>query len=576
VAVTRRTVVVSLAVIVACQWLLFRHFCVAQIIPAYPRGYDQTAYLGTAYDIYDALRDRGWAGGLAVIRQVDAPQGVLLQTEAAFAQLLVGPGRLGALAVNFAHLAIFEAALLAMACWIHRPALGLAVCGLLASVRSLHYDVGGMSDFRLDFAALCLFGTLACLAMRSASFRRAGWSALFGLVAGVLLLTRTIFVAYLLPGALIFAGVLLAARTRDREAVRVRLINLAMAGGIMAVIALPSLLPRVHAIAAYYVAGHTSSEAPLRAREYGAVTQLDHLAFYARSAIVTHAGPVFLVLCVAVMATLVRSSRERERLAEAPVAADDDEPGRLTPVDAWRGLAWLAATMGAAYGVLTADVAKSPVVGGVFVAMALPAALFWAALPGTPREHAGWRVAVLLLVCVAGQGFYARQMLRHGSIAVDSADMRAYGRVIDAIARLSQRLDRPDPVVSFDAVTEYSHVGVLKVLAFERLHVRLSPRPGLGGISIGVPAISQAEADEALGRSDFALLGIDRDPHGPELYPVNASLRALAPHLYDKASRDMVRIDEAVFFGRHVTLFMKPEEPTAGSRTAPSRQSSSP
>jgi hypothetical protein len=32
-------------------------------------------------------------------------------------------------------------------------------------------------------------------------------------------------------------------------------------------------------------------------------------------------------------------------------------------------------------------------------------------MPGTPREHAGWRVAVLFLVYVAGQGLYARQML---------------------------------------------------------------------------------------------------------------------------------------------------------------------
>src|SRR5262249_263531 len=59
-------------------------------------------------------------------------------------------------------------------------------------------------------------------------------------------------------------------------------------------------------------------------------------------------------------------------------------------------------------------------------------------------------------------------------------------------------------------------------------------------------------------RSDFALLGNDRDAHEPEVYPINASLRTFGPALYEQATRDMVALDEARFFGRHVTLFMKP------------------
>jgi hypothetical protein len=107
-------------------------------------------------------------------------------------------------------------------------------------------------------------------------------------------------------------------------------------------------------------------------------------------------------------------------------------------------------------------------------------------------------------------------------------------------------------------VSEFLHVRLLQAMAFERLHLRLTPVAGLGGIEVGLSALSPGQADDLLARSDFALLGSDRDPNTPELYPINASLRKLSPHLYETASRTMVRVQDAAFFGRRMTLFMKP------------------
>jgi hypothetical protein len=113
-------------------------------------------------------------------------------------------------------------------------------------------------------------------------------------------------------------------------------------------------------------------------------------------------------------------------------------------------------------------------------------------------------------------------------------------------------------------VSEFTFVYVVKVLAFERLHYSFSPVGGLGGVALGLPSVSEAAADAALRGSDFAVLGVDRDPHETDVYPVNNSLRQLAPHLYETATREMARVRDVSFFGRHLTLFMKPSVHCSG------------
>jgi hypothetical protein len=557
---TRRTAWIGLVVALLVQLLLFRQFCLREIVPVFPRAFDQTSYLGLAYDLHETIRDRGLLHGLASVRHINAPQGILLEVEAGLAQFVEGPGRLAALDVNFAHLALFQVALVAVACWLGRPGLGLAVCGLLVSAISLYQGAGGIADFRLDFAALCLFGTLACVAIRSAFFRSVAWTMVFGVMAGVLLLTRTIYLAYLLPGLAAFVVLLLATRHFDGGRGRIRLLHLVGAGVVMGLMVLPSVLVRLQTITAYYVVGHRSEEATLRAREFGVSTSWEHVSYYARSAFVEHAGLTFVMLAIGVLFVSLLPARTAR-----PAESSEPASERFSRADALIGLGWLAVTAMSAYLVLTSDISKSPVVGGVFIAMAVPAVLLVAVAFGPPAERMRWRVAVLLGVFLAGQAAYASHMVRRAAIPGDGPDMRELGRVMDTMARLSQEFGLSHPVISFDAVTEFTHAGVLKVLAYERLHIPLAPSSALAGISIGLPAISEADADTLLERSDFALLGRDRPLDGPELYPVNGALRKLGPHLYEKASREMVRVQDAAFFGRHVTLFMKPAVACTGS-----------
>ncbi len=580
----RRTVWICLVCALVLQALLFRQFCLREVVPLFPRGYDQTLFLGITYELYERIHEAGFRAGLAKLPEFHAPQGILLEAEAAFAQFVLGPGRLAALETNFAHLVLFEIALLAVASWLRRPWLGLALGGLLLSASSPYFDLGGWGDFRLDFAAFCLLGTLLCIAIRSAFFRYTSWTLLFGVTAGALILTRTIYALYLAPGLLALTVVLWAFRSVDPTSRR-RVVNLVLAGLVLIVISVPSLLARWQAIQAYYLVGHRSEEA-IRAREFGVFTSLDHLTYYARSAIVDHGGVRFLLLgaCVVLALVLQRSRPPGSGEPEASGAVNPGFSGR----DAWIGTAWLSVMTVTTYVVLTSDPSKSPVVGGVFLAVVIPAMLLLPSLLSGPRERSsqaigeearaaaagdpgshpiaqkaragdpGWRMAVWLMVFLAGQGTFASHMVRRSTIAADGPDMREYGRLMDVVGRLCQHLGLVRPMVSFDAVTEFTYPLVVKIMAFERLRVLLGPAEGLGSIQIGLSAIGSSTADRLLERSDFALLGIDRDPNEPELYPVNLSLLKLEPHLYEKASREMVRVEEASFFGRHLTLFMRP------------------
>ena len=375
---------------------------------------------------------------------------------------------------------------------------------------------------------------------------------MFAIVVGVLILTRSIYLVHLAPGLGLLFLALLVGRRKRPDLAGGRVVNLMMAGVVIALIVLPSLLLRWDVISAYYGGHITSSEGALRAREVGVTSSLEALTYYLRSALAAHAGWPFLILAaLLIFALLIRARAPRAQAEVTPSA-------NLLPADLRIGLAWLGITAMTVYAVLTADVSKSPVVGDVFIAIIVPSLLLVSALVGDPPRSV-WRVAVCVLVFLIGHGVFVSHMVRRVEIAPDGADMREYGHIMDTIGRVSRDYGLVHPVVSFDALTEFTHVSVLKAMAFERLQLSLTPAAGLGGIEIGLKAITPKEADDLLARSDFALIGNDRDPNEPELYPINATLRRLSPHLYARARREMIPIDEGTFFGRRLTLFVKPQ-----------------
>jgi hypothetical protein len=164
-----------------------------------------------------------------------------------------------------------------------------------------------------------------------------------------------------------------------------------------------------------------------------------------------------------------------------------------------------------------------------------------------------------VLVIVGGAATFVHRCMRPSAVRLPAAEMANYLGVVDLITTSSALVGGQTPTISFDELTDFFNVYVIKVMAWERHGIVLQPSTGLGEVRIGLDAISKEEALAALARSDFALLGSDRARGaGSSFYPLNRSLQQWSNDLLAWASVNMIPIREAAFFGRRVTVFAKP------------------
>ncbi len=149
----------GLALLLAVQYGLFRQFVLREVAWCYPRAYDQTVYLRLAYECYEqVLRDGPWRAVLAALRQPVA-NGLVFEAEAGLLCAVLGPSRLTALTLNFAHFALLQVALAAtLRRRTGRWAPAFLGVGLLLTVPLPFGILGGMAYFGRDFAAFCLYG----------------------------------------------------------------------------------------------------------------------------------------------------------------------------------------------------------------------------------------------------------------------------------------------------------------------------------------------------------------------------------------------------------------------------------
>src|SRR5262245_58001126 len=215
-----RTLAALVALLLAAEWLMFAAYVRREVAWAYAPLFDQTMSLDAAYRTYEDVRSLGLVGGLGEAVRRSPPSGALLHLEAAALFFASHPSRLTALAVNFGHSALLQAALV-YALWATRRRWELALLGLglLLSVRVPFHVAGGLFDFRPDWAAFGLYGTFLAAVWRSGLFRGRGWSLAAGAVAATCVLSRSLTAIYLgslLAGTFAWLAVR-ASRERDPE-----------------------------------------------------------------------------------------------------------------------------------------------------------------------------------------------------------------------------------------------------------------------------------------------------------------------------------------------------------------------
>ena len=587
------------AILIVIQWGLFRQFAIREVTWSYPPNHDQLNFLDASYTGYELILRSPWRGikqaggfikpprpklepgpgtlpprGLPPRTKQDQALGpnaneMMLTLQAALLFCFAGPGRLVALSLNFVYFALLQCALVGTVRWLSgRWSIALIALGLLLMAGTPFFWAGGLSDFRLDFVAFCLYGTFVCLVIRSGSFADRNWSIAAGACGALLFTFRFVTLVYLIG---VFGLVILSLLIRMRagrgrnQLARTQLRNALLGCSLIAIVALPVVIGRWGALKQYYVAGHvTGAEKGIRAAEQGVIDVWTNLRFYPRSLWNDHAGREMVRWCgwlllAGAIAMFLRIALAKDRQW---TGAMSDASSGMSPLL----LVFVISAILVPLGVLTLDKAKSPVVADVMLIPTVWIVLFafmW--LCGTrrglrPLPLIRWGLPVLsaLVLCrgVIAQVDHSTQrttMNRHRD------SIEKLEQIYDRIAGMSSSMGWKSPALGFDSTSDALNYKGFKVMAYERHGELFEPAEVLSNTIF--TRDNQREI-ERLRYADFVLLSdnVPAPPGGFEL-PFDQMMRELRPTLRDWCRRNMVEIETEHLgapFDRDVTVFARP------------------
>ncbi|AMV29430.1 hypothetical protein VT84_33860 [Gemmata sp. SH-PL17] len=534
---------VVVGALVAVELATLVSYARREIAWAFPGHYDQTAYITQTYRIVHDASDQGLFPAIRSHVAKSHATGILLPVQGALHCVVLGHDRVSVLSVNFAHLVLFQCALVATVLWLTRNWwVALAGFGSTLTLNTLFIATGGAFDFRMDFTAFCLYGTLLCALVRSRVLLDARWAAAVGACASVVVLFRFITAVYI-GGVLsaIAAGLLVLWVARSdpdsRAQTARRLRGWAIATGLLVLVTWPVLIKQREAIKAYYVVGHiTSSEKDIRAAEEGIRQWSDAAYYYPRSVVREHTGPAFWWVAgiLGALGSLGFARASTSGCSGARRAA-------VLPV-ALLGF-------GVPFVVLNIGAIKSPVVGDVL----LPG-IIWAVLapliasaPRAPRWALSTGAGAALLLGTGTFLTHATTPSLYTKLGADGRrTMQLLRDVIDT--RAEKNFDAPEV---FNDASTHDMTGLgLQVLEFEH-----SGRWAEYGDGTSIFAESEEDILRRLERSDIVVLkGV---PAGHFKYPYDEAMERMRPALRAYCEAHALKIGEYQIHGRTVTTYAR-------------------
>jgi hypothetical protein len=265
------------------------------VSPYYPMGLDQLRYLNEAYQLGDQFISGGVLAVAHYLLSPSSPNGLLLTLEGGIAAALSGAHRSAALSVNIIVLIASEWFLFQSVKRQFSDASAWCAFTLFLLTTTPFLNAGGVFDFRIDFSAFCIFGIWTCTVLSSDIFLKRNVSVLAGLLAAWLVLTRFITFVYLgtIMGILIGAFALMWI-TRNDPLMKQRALNAGLSGSVLTVAVAPFFVINAKLIYNYYfVSLFVSSEAEIRALEFGVDSKIGHLLYYPKSLLFDHLGLPF-------------------------------------------------------------------------------------------------------------------------------------------------------------------------------------------------------------------------------------------------------------------------------------------
>jgi hypothetical protein len=569
---------IPLLALFAAETIIFYQQVAHNIAPFYPPNFDQLSYYLATYDLINDFQMRGFRAFIDEFLQPSSATGTTFVLQGALLSFVGGANRTALLTVNLLYLLAMEftffQTIRAHTGDIRFAWLGMA---LLLALATLFLRLGGVYDYRIDFSALCLYGIWTCLVVWSGAFRHS-WRSLFASVIGILLIYSRFFT--IMYVAAVFGGVLVATlitlwfnRSPDGAVVAMqRLRNILISGTIIAIVCLPRLYLSREAIYNYYVVGHVLGEEKfIRAHELGIYTLLDHLWYYPKSILFTHIGSFALWMSVAILLISIVAARLIDRVTPAALLR---RAHRFHSEFIALGFATLIPLA-----ILTINVAKSPVVGGIIVVpIALALVLFCAAVwPRTeitmqwptwsvwtkavPQKSArGWRIhtasiIAMIAMAIGVQNFLSKSL--SSKLPAPLADLEQITLLAKMIAGYAQENGLTEPTMSSDRIVDYQNIGTVKLFSIELLHRYLTIDPRFGHGAYGIFATSREDAMRLFADSDIIVL-TDSVTDRLVPYPMNTKIKEYWDELSKWTVQNRILLFSTQIFGIPYRVFVRP------------------
>jgi len=346
-------------VVLLLEYLLFQTYFTVNMVPYYPKNYDQLTTYNAIYEAYFSTRDHGLLATLRPNTGISqwAFKGWTVPSLGLVATFMFGPSRSSIALVNFFFFVCGQLILWRFVYRRHGFSSAVLAWGLYLLGGTHYFWAGGLDDLRLDYAGMVTFGTsfLCLVSLIENPERRKLWLCL--LAFGVSLFTRSITMIYLLgtQAILVFLFGLrrFMGRLSEEDKHRLKYLivlfigSLAEFGGFLVML--------WHQFHGYYVKLLLTDEKIIRDSEWGVRTVLDRLIYYPRSSL-DHFLSYALVIGAFVIYFLFQWIRLR--LARTQLAP------RLTNQKTSLSLTVFMATALSTYAILT-TYSQSPVVIGV-------------------------------------------------------------------------------------------------------------------------------------------------------------------------------------------------------------------
>jgi hypothetical protein len=545
--------------LVLIEATLFVTFYYREIAWYPPVGYDQGAYLVTSYALQESAMTHGLQELVRSFIASSHGNGIAFPLEGALFGLFLGAPRLSRLCVGFVAFAVLQIFIYSTVrkVWGGR-AYGFAGLGLVLCQSTPWFWAGGMFDYRMDFLAYCLYGTWACLVLRSELFDDRKWAVASALIGVLLVLNRFLTIVYLLGvmlgfgAALAIIWIFFGKGNAPELNLSKRLSNLAISLIVLFCGTIPFMVLNAKAIHGYYVVGHlTGDEKYIRAQDLGLTSVVDHLLYYPKSVLSDHLGPMFIAgALIAIFAGIFLFSIGKVRYL-APTGGGSRHTQIL------QGIYLLGAIAGPLV-VLTCDIAKSIVVGGI---VGVPCALLTVWLMAVLTSRAGEADLALrrrgVAICggiVLGLGAF-NQLAHASRHLAEYYDPERYERLAELdrwLAENARKSGLSNPTISADIISEWFVAQTITASAFEQTGKLVLFQQLLGD---NIAGVERSEALSRLANSDYVVL-TTMQKRG--IYPFYEKIRKYWNDLKSWSDENMLLVRTIPFDDYTATIYVRP------------------